>query len=127
MRFDTPELREAVAGAIEVWKLEVSPSHDNDFSEDLVVVTVPRFHPGAYDDRIITPNTEFGLLLPKQEDVLRIMRRTSWRHPSPKFAFGFLHEYMGIWHYHVVLGSSSKYRRLRIVTAVDGYANTRRQ
>jgi hypothetical protein len=83
-RFDTPELREAVAGAIEVWRREVSPSHDNDFSEDLVDVTVPRFHPGAYDDRIINPNTEFGLLLPKQEDVLTILRRTSRRHPFPE-------------------------------------------
>lgn len=72
MKFDPPELHEALAEAIEVWKRDVSHPRDGDFSEDIVDVTVPGFDAAALDDRTITPKTEFGLFLPKCEDTLTI-------------------------------------------------------
>lgn len=69
LKFDPPKLREELAVAIEVWKRRVEPPRDDDFSDDLVDVTLPGFDPAEHEDKTITPKTEFGLCLPEWEDT----------------------------------------------------------
>lgn len=72
LRFDPPELRDELAAAIEVWKREVEPPSSDYFSDDIVDVTLPDFEPTEHDDRTITPQTEFQLLLHRWEDSATI-------------------------------------------------------
>jgi hypothetical protein len=69
LKFDPPQLRDDLAQAIEVWKREVDIHREDDFSEDLVDITLPDFDPTEQEDRTITSETEFGLSLPKWEDA----------------------------------------------------------
>jgi hypothetical protein len=72
LRFDPPELCEDLAKAIELWKRKVKPRRENDFSDDLVDVTLANFDPAGHEDRTITPSNEFGLFLPEWEDTKMI-------------------------------------------------------
>lgn len=65
----SPELREDLARAIELWKRKVEPPRDDDFSDDLVDVTLADFDLAGHEERTITPKTEFGLFLPEWEDT----------------------------------------------------------
>ncbi len=72
LKFDPPQLRDDLARAIEVWKRQVDIHREDDFSEDLVDVTLPGFDPAEHEDRTITSETEFGLFLPEWEDAAAI-------------------------------------------------------
>jgi hypothetical protein len=69
LSFDPPKLRDDLARAIEVWKRKVGVNREDDFSDEIVDVTLPGFSPDEYEDRTITPDTKFKLFLPEWEDA----------------------------------------------------------
>ncbi len=69
LRFDPPELRNDLARTIEAWKRQVALHREDDLSDDLVDITLPGFDPAEHEDKTITPETEFGLSLPKWDDA----------------------------------------------------------
>lgn len=77
LKFEPHELRDELAEAIETWKQRIwergiGSSWKNDFPLDLIDVTDPDFDPVGHEDRIITPETEFELTLPRWQESTRI-------------------------------------------------------
>jgi hypothetical protein len=77
LKFEPQELRDELAEAIGIWKRmvweqELGFAWRDDFPLDLVDVTDPGFDPASYEDRTVTPDTEFELTLPRWQDATRI-------------------------------------------------------